>query len=69
MFDQNLNPVDTENNHHAWNLIQLNGTWRMVDVTWDDTAETNAYFLVGKQDAISQGRNWNESLITRRWSD
>jgi len=69
MFDASLNPVDTENNHHAWNLIQLGGKWLMVDVTWDDTTETDAYFLVGKQEAISQGRNWNESLITRRWSD
>lgn len=51
----------TEN--HAWNYVQLNGTWYAVDATWDDpvvvgggTASEESkykYFLVGS-DVINQ---------------
>lgn len=28
---------------HAWNYVQLDGTWYAVDVTWDDPIITNGY--------------------------
>lgn len=35
---------------HMWNLIELDGTWRSVDVTWDDREEdgvSREYFNLG----------------------
>lgn len=29
-------PSDSDQGH-AWNMIRINGTWRALDVTWDDT--------------------------------
>ena len=28
--------VSSENLHHIWNLVQIDGNWYHVDVTWDD---------------------------------
>ena len=33
-------PSDPDNPGHMWNLILLDGTWRGVDVTWDDDDKT-----------------------------
>ena len=30
--------------HHAWNMVKLNGSYYEMDVTWDDTAKSNQYF-------------------------
>ncbi|MCI7085752.1 hypothetical protein MR988_06540 [bacterium] len=29
---------------HVWNAVELENQWYNVDVTWDDTANTNRYF-------------------------
>ena len=29
---------------HGWNLVKIGDAWYNVDVTWDDTANTNRYF-------------------------
>ncbi|UOO37535.1 S-layer homology domain-containing protein [Oscillospiraceae bacterium CM] len=34
---------------HAWNIAQIGKYWYNIDVTWDDTGRTSAYFL--KNDA------------------
>lgn len=48
---------NTEN--HAWNYVQLDGTWYAIDTTWDDPVTTNGrvpqstkyrYFLKGSND-------------------
>lgn len=35
---------------HAWNLVKIGKNWYNIDVTWDDTAGTNAYFLKSDKD-------------------
>lgn len=32
--------------YHAWNTVEIDGIKKLIDVTWDDTAETNDYFLL-----------------------
>lgn len=48
---------------HIWNLLELDGAWRMVDVTWDDMEEGPVYiwFNVG-QDVASLMHYWNEDM-------
>lgn len=54
---------------HAWNLVNINGKWRHVDVTWDDPivngeAESTLrydYFNLTDKD-ISEDHTWNTSM-------
>ena len=57
MFDFGL-PIT-----HIWNLLELDGQWRMVDVTWDDEEEGWRYlwFNVG-QDIAERLHYWNEDM-------
>lgn len=34
------------NGYHAWDTVMIDGVKKIIDVTWDDTAETSAYFLL-----------------------
>ena len=66
--------------NHAWNLVQLDGQWYHVDVTWDDPAPDrygqvlHDYFLVTDQE-ISAGDDphydWETDLLCTdtRFSD
>ena len=36
----------TLNGYHAWNTVMIDGVKKIIDVTWDDTTETSAYFLL-----------------------
>lgn len=36
---------DTPNGLHAWNYVKVDGTWRVVDVTWNDTSGENEKWL------------------------
>ncbi len=31
---------------HAWNIVEIEGTYYNIDVTWDKQLETNTYFLL-----------------------
>lgn len=45
---------------HAWNLVQLDGEWYQMDVTWNDGGNWQEFFLV-TDDFMRQSRTWNES--------
>ena len=49
------------NEHHAWNLISIDGLWYNADVTWalctHATGAAYRYFLVGDNDFSEHQRN------------
>ena len=48
---------------HMWNLIELNGTWRLVDLTWDDSDDgiSRTWFNLG-DDRASRSHIWNRDM-------
>ena len=46
---------------HMWNLIKIDGTWRLVDVTWDDQEDgtIHTWFNIGAEQA-RQTHIWDE---------
>ena len=48
---------------HMWNLLKLDGSWRVVDVCWADgvSRENDIWFNIGK-DRASRSRAWREEL-------
>lgn len=42
--------VVSDDEAHAWNQINVNGTWYNVDVTWDDAQGTHDYFGLSDED-------------------
>lgn len=48
---------------HMWNLLELDGTWRLVDLTWDDSSDEiqHTWFNLGN-DRASRGHSWNEDM-------
>ena len=54
-------PGDTPAGGHAWNLVEVDGQWYQLDVTWNDTdSNPNMYFLV-TDDYMSLSRTWEQS--------
>ena len=50
---------------HMWNLIRIDGSWRMVDVTWDDQEDRTVYtwFNIGA-DRARRTHVWDEENST-----
>ena len=48
---------------HMWNLLKIDGTWRMVDVTWDDQEDRALYtwFNIGA-DRARRTHTWDAEL-------
>lgn len=48
---------------HMWNVVEIDGTWRLIDVTWDDTDEgfRKTWFNIG-YDRASLAYKWNEEM-------
>ena len=53
------------NNGHAWNLVSIDGKWKVVDVTWDDAGDTSdgKYLLLDQTDAKLAGRAYTSSAL------
>ena len=48
---------------HMWNLIELDGSWRMLDATWDDMGSDTAHlwFNIG-EDRAGQSHTWGRDM-------
>ena len=40
-----------ETGNHAWNMVRVDGEWRMADVTWDDGSASHDYFNLSRSAA------------------
>lgn len=60
-YDLDENQIITGS--HMWNLLKLDGSWRVVDVCWADEEDGINYtwFNIGK-DRASRSRTWQEAL-------
>lgn len=60
-YDLEENKLNTAS--HMWNLLKLDGSWRVVDVCWADQEDGIDYtwFNIGK-DRASRSRTWQENL-------
>ncbi|OSA97298.1 UNVERIFIED_ORG: hypothetical protein B2H98_08105 [Clostridium botulinum] len=52
------------NTSHSWNKVKINGTWRYLDVTNNDTNRSNKYFLVTKDILLNNDYVWTEDFKT-----
>lgn len=48
---------------HMWNLIELDGSWRMIDVTWDDSGDNvcHLWFNIG-EDRAAKSHVWSHEM-------
>lgn len=58
----------SNNNGHAWNLVNVDGTWKVVDVTWDDTDRGDSqsdgqYLLLDQKDPKLDGRVYDSDSL------
>ena len=62
-YDVGLNSDFFNSITHMWNLIRIDGTWRLVDVTWDDNEDrlVHTWFNLG-YDRASRMHIWSEEM-------
>ena len=48
---------------HMWNLVEIDDTWRMIDVTWDDLGDQSCYlwFNIG-EDRAALSHVWSREM-------
>lgn len=46
---------------HAWNLVQLEGQWYQMDVTWNDGSLSRSDYLLVTDDYMRMSRSWDTS--------
>lgn len=46
---------------HAWNLVQLDGQWYQMDVTWNDGSSDRSDYLLVTDDYMRKSRTWDTS--------
>lgn len=50
---------------HAWNLVELEGQWYQMDVTWNDGGGRRTDYLLVTDSYMKQSRSWDESDYPR----
>ncbi len=55
-----VKPVESVPMHHIWNMVQLNGNWYHVDVTFDDPVE-DRYSLASHENLLRSDKGIAES--------
>lgn len=50
-----------EGGGHAWNLVQLDGQWYQLDITWNDCCGDAEAYLLQTDDYMKVSRYWDES--------
>lgn len=58
----------SNNNGHAWNLVNVDGSWKVVDVTWDDTDQGDnqsdgKYLMLDQKDTKLDGRVYDSDSL------
>ena len=54
--------INEDNDPHSWNMVNLDGSWYLVDVTWDDPINSSmTYTFFNRSDEEFRGYN-------RKWS-
>ena len=54
--------VCSDGGGHAWNIVNVSGEWKHLDVTWNDGSyDRNDYFLVS-DDYMRVSRTWDTSM-------
>ena len=51
----------TNGGGHAWNLVELEGQWYQMDVTWNDSSAKRTDYLLVTDDYMKKSRTWDES--------
>lgn len=53
------------NNGHAWNLVDVGGEWKVVDVTWDDAGDASdgTYLLLDQRAPTLAGRAYGYGAL------
>lgn len=51
----------TDGGGHAWNLVQLDGQWYQMDVTWNDGSSDRDDYLLVTDDYMRKSRTWDVS--------
>ncbi|MDO4291886.1 MAG: hypothetical protein Q4C65_01530 [Eubacteriales bacterium] len=57
------------NNGHAWNLVKIDGSWRVVDVTWNDrdngtqAQSDDSYLLLDQKDEKLSDRTYDADTV------
>ena len=53
--------VCTNGGGHAWNLVNIEGDWYQLDITWNDCISGYDFFLV-TDDYMKGSRTWNYAV-------
>jgi len=49
-------------NNHIWNVVWVEGAWKMLDCTWNNSGKTEAYFL--QAEFLEDGHDYSQETLT-----